>query len=318
MARGWAQKEGSVGDHPWVSDPHQAAPPPNKDRQYRARSPGLLAPTSPFSPALGARAQLSAPQGIQNLVGITHLLFRGDSEGSVTALKFGTCSAPPTFPECIRSSGGGSEQDRASLTAWAHSASWEGQLWELRTHRKGQQLPVCLGPRVLRARGPCDAKAQEVPGKAGPGGHPRRRQDSVDPGSWRTRVPGQQGRAMRALGGARPRAGGGGEGRLGAGRGGAGGHRPRARPRPSAQTQEAQVLKQLAERREHEREVLHKALEENNNFSRLAEEKLNYKMELSKEIREAHLAALRERLREKELHAAEVRRNKEQREEMSG
>uniref|UniRef100_A0A452VAQ7 Stathmin n=1 Tax=Ursus maritimus TaxID=29073 RepID=A0A452VAQ7_URSMA len=49
-------------------------------------------------------------------------------------------------------------------------------------------------------------------------------------------------------------------------------------------TQEAQVLKQLAERREHEREVLHKALEENNNFSRLAEEKLNYKMELSKEI----------------------------------
>uniref|UniRef100_A0A8D0Z5B9 Stathmin-3 n=1 Tax=Sus scrofa TaxID=9823 RepID=A0A8D0Z5B9_PIG len=64
-------------------------------------------------------------------------------------------------------------------------------------------------------------------------------------------------------------------------------------------TQEAQVLKQLAERREHEREVLHKALEENNNFSRLAEEKLNYKMELSKEIREAHLAALRERLREK-------------------
>ncbi|EMP33283.1 Stathmin-3 [Chelonia mydas] len=61
-------------------------------------------------------------------------------------------------------------------------------------------------------------------------------------------------------------------------------------------TQEAQVLKQLAEKREHEREVLHKALEENNNFSRLAEEKLNYKMELSKEIREAHLAALRERL----------------------
>lgn len=59
------------------------------------------------------------------------------------------------------------------------------------------------------------------------------------------------------------------------------------------------MLKQLAERREHEREVLHKALEENNNFSRQAEEKLNYKMELSKEIREAHLAALRERLREK-------------------
>ncbi|XP_045220090.1 stathmin-3 isoform X1 [Macaca fascicularis] len=93
---------------------------------------------------------------------------------------------------------------------------------------------------------------------------------------------------------------------------------PPTPPGVSTETQEAQVLKQLAERREHEREVLHKALEENNNFSRQAEEKLNYKMELSKEIREAHLAALRERLREKELHAAEVRRNKEQREEMSG
>ncbi|XP_056404311.1 stathmin-3 [Hyla sarda] len=83
-------------------------------------------------------------------------------------------------------------------------------------------------------------------------------------------------------------------------------------------TQEAQVLKQLAEKREHERDVLHRAIEDNNNFSRMAEEKLNYKMEMSKEIRDAHLAALRERLREKELHAAEVRRNKEQREEMSG
>ncbi|XP_029469016.1 stathmin-3 [Rhinatrema bivittatum] len=83
-------------------------------------------------------------------------------------------------------------------------------------------------------------------------------------------------------------------------------------------SQEAHVLKQLAEKREHERDVLHKAIEDNNNFSRMAEKKLNYKMELSKEIREAHLAALRERLREKELHAAGVRKNKEQREEISG
>ncbi|XP_069506998.1 stathmin-3 [Ambystoma mexicanum] len=83
-------------------------------------------------------------------------------------------------------------------------------------------------------------------------------------------------------------------------------------------SQEAQVLKQLAEKREHEREVLHKAIEDNNNFSRMAEEKLNYKMELSKEKRDAHIAALRERLRDKELHAAEVRKNKEQREDISG
>ncbi|CAB1315510.1 unnamed protein product, partial [Coregonus sp. 'balchen'] len=55
---------------------------------------------------------------------------------------------------------------------------------------------------------------------------------------------------------------------------------------------------ELAEKREHEREVLHKALEENNNFSKMAEEKLNHKMEVNKENREAHLNALKQRLRE--------------------
>lgn len=46
------------------------------------------------------------------------------------------------------------------------------------------------------------------------------------------------------------------------------------------------MLKQLAEKREHEREVLQKALEENNNFSKMAEEKLILKMEQIKENRE--------------------------------
>ncbi|XP_069816051.1 stathmin-2 isoform X1 [Dendropsophus ebraccatus] len=82
--------------------------------------------------------------------------------------------------------------------------------------------------------------------------------------------------------------------------------------------QEAQILKQLAEKREHEREVLQKALEENNNFSRMAEEKLILKMEQIKENREAYLASVMERLQEKERHAAEVRRNKELQEELSG
>ncbi|CDQ72442.1 unnamed protein product [Oncorhynchus mykiss] len=75
-------------------------------------------------------------------------------------------------------------------------------------------------------------------------------------------------------------------------------------------SQEALVLKQLAEKREHERQVLHKALEENNNFSKMAEEKLNYKMEVNKENREAQLNALKQRLREKEIHAAEIQRKK--------
>ncbi|XP_064802747.1 stathmin-2-like [Oncorhynchus masou masou] len=82
-------------------------------------------------------------------------------------------------------------------------------------------------------------------------------------------------------------------------------------------SQEAQVLRALAEKREHERDVLLKAMEENNNFSKMAEEKLTMKMEQIKENREAHLAAMMERLQEKERHAAMVRRNKELREELT-
>ncbi|XP_036791953.1 stathmin-2a [Oncorhynchus nerka] len=82
-------------------------------------------------------------------------------------------------------------------------------------------------------------------------------------------------------------------------------------------SQEAQVLRALAEKREHERDVLLKAMEENNNFSKMAEEKLTMKMEQIKENREAHLAAMMERLQEKERHAAVVRRNKELREELT-
>uniref|UniRef100_A0A1A8LVE6 Stathmin n=1 Tax=Nothobranchius pienaari TaxID=704102 RepID=A0A1A8LVE6_9TELE len=79
---------------------------------------------------------------------------------------------------------------------------------------------------------------------------------------------------------------------------------------------EAEVLKHLAEKREHEKEVLQKAMEENNNFSKMAEEKLQLKMEQIEENRQAFLAAMMERLQEKEKHAQEVRRNKEQREEL--
>ncbi|KFW78816.1 Stathmin, partial [Phalacrocorax carbo] len=71
------------------------------------------------------------------------------------------------------------------------------------------------------------------------------------------------------------------------------------------------ILKQLAEKREHEKEVLQKAIEENNNFSKMAEEKLTHKMEANKENREAQMAAKLERLREKDKHIEEVRKNKE-------
>lgn len=65
------------------------------------------------------------------------------------------------------------------------------------------------------------------------------------------------------------------------------------------QSQEAQVLRALAEKREHERDVLMKAMEENSNFSRMAEEKLQMKMEQIEENRLAYLAAIMERLHER-------------------
>lgn len=62
------------------------------------------------------------------------------------------------------------------------------------------------------------------------------------------------------------------------------------------------MLRALAEKREHERDVLFKALEENNNFSRIAEEKLILKMEQNSENRRAYLAAMMDRLHEKVHH----------------
>ncbi|XP_062266521.1 stathmin 1a [Platichthys flesus] len=74
---------------------------------------------------------------------------------------------------------------------------------------------------------------------------------------------------------------------------------------------EAEVLKQLAEKREHEKEVLKKAQEENNNYSKMAEEKLNQKMEANKENRTAIMAAMNEKFKEKDKKLEEVRKNKE-------
>ncbi|KAG7465770.1 hypothetical protein MATL_G00157060 [Megalops atlanticus] len=70
--------------------------------------------------------------------------------------------------------------------------------------------------------------------------------------------------------------------------------------------QEAELLKHLAEKREHEREVIQKAIEENSNFIKMAREKLQQKLQANKENREAHLAAMLERLQEKDKHAHEV------------
>ncbi|KAL6111363.1 stmn3 [Pungitius sinensis] len=83
-------------------------------------------------------------------------------------------------------------------------------------------------------------------------------------------------------------------------------------------SQEALLLKQLADKREHEQEVLYKAREENSIFSKKAEEKLTQKMEVNHENRQAHLNALKQRLHEKAIHAADVRRKKELQANLSG
>ncbi|XP_042280630.1 stathmin 1b [Thunnus albacares] len=74
---------------------------------------------------------------------------------------------------------------------------------------------------------------------------------------------------------------------------------------------EAEVLKHLAEKREHEKEVIQKAIEENCNFSKMAQEKLNQKMEANKENRNARMAALNEKFKEKDKKLEEVKKNKE-------
>lgn len=68
------------------------------------------------------------------------------------------------------------------------------------------------------------------------------------------------------------------------------------------------MLRVLAEKREHERDVLFKAMEENSNFSRMAEEKLQMKMEQSEENRLAYLGAMMERLQEKVRRSGARRR----------
>ncbi|KAJ8341838.1 hypothetical protein SKAU_G00341290 [Synaphobranchus kaupii] len=70
--------------------------------------------------------------------------------------------------------------------------------------------------------------------------------------------------------------------------------------------QEAELLKHLAEKREHEREVIQKAIEENNNFIKAAKERLEQKLQANKENREAHIAAMLGRLQEKDKHTHEV------------
>lgn len=57
------------------------------------------------------------------------------------------------------------------------------------------------------------------------------------------------------------------------------------------------MLKQLAEKREHEKGVLQKAIEENCNFSKMAQEKIKQKMEANKESCTAKKAALTDKFK---------------------
>lgn len=65
------------------------------------------------------------------------------------------------------------------------------------------------------------------------------------------------------------------------------------------QSQGAEVLKHFAEKREHEKEVIQKAIEESCNFIKMTQEKINQKMEANKENRTARMTAFKEKLKEK-------------------
>lgn len=59
------------------------------------------------------------------------------------------------------------------------------------------------------------------------------------------------------------------------------------------------MVKHLAEKHEHEKLVIQKAHEENCNYIKMVQEKLNQKMETIKENRKARMAALSEKFKEK-------------------
>uniref|UniRef100_A0A3B4TUL0 Stathmin n=1 Tax=Seriola dumerili TaxID=41447 RepID=A0A3B4TUL0_SERDU len=68
--------------------------------------------------------------------------------------------------------------------------------------------------------------------------------------------------------------------------------------------QEAELLKHLAERREHEREVAQKAL---------TKERQEHRADADKEQRQMHLNASQEQLQEEDKHSVEVRRRRRRR-----
>ncbi|XP_041799240.1 stathmin 1b [Chelmon rostratus] len=76
-------------------------------------------------------------------------------------------------------------------------------------------------------------------------------------------------------------------------------------------SQGAEVLKHFAEKREHEKEVIQKAIEESCNFIKMTQEKINQKMEANKENRTARMTAFKEKLKEKDKKIKEVKKNKE-------
>ncbi|XP_077577201.1 stathmin 1b [Stigmatopora nigra] len=73
---------------------------------------------------------------------------------------------------------------------------------------------------------------------------------------------------------------------------------------------EAEVLKQLAEKREREREVLQRALDDWCNFSKTTQEKLHQKMEANKDKRDARLAALDKKFKDKDKKIEELKKTR--------
>ncbi|CAG00049.1 unnamed protein product [Tetraodon nigroviridis] len=77
-------------------------------------------------------------------------------------------------------------------------------------------------------------------------------------------------------------------------------------------SREVEMLKHFAEVREHEKQVLHKATEDRNNFSKMTKENISQKMEAYKENRVAQRAVLDEKFKARDKKLEEAKKKKTQ------
>lgn len=103
--------------------------------------------------------------------------------------RFHDSPCPSSIPSAARAlEAAASRIEPVLLRGHPRPSAGGGAALRAEDQQKGRAASGLSGAGVLLARGPCGAKAQEVPGKPGPGEQPRRRQGSVHPSCWRSCV----------------------------------------------------------------------------------------------------------------------------------